>query len=381
MQPKVLQSLKCALQSSVKDITVKWQLPFGVNASLLSKAPLVMFKNQRSIIYAQLKGKLNKKADGHASVKYTFEDEKFKETLQFRLEPDKNSRLTVHHLAAKSMIKELEEEHHENSDVVKKKVTAVSLQAGIISSHTAFVAVNKELNQPIKGPLIRRDIPLRGIVVVKKTAELEDKKKAIKRTVTWLKVIKLESLSLGRLPTKSALNSSSQLNVFALKSCSLGQVETKSAPKRSSQLNAFALKSCSLGQVETKSAPKRSSQLNANESKSFSLRPIRTKSAPNSSSQLNEKSHTFMDLDLLLRGEVFPEAASDPCARSIPYERASGHLQVCLPGMSIHEDPPFTGAENWVIVDGFRQHGAFLLERGREVRVSLDSFLVDVACV
>ncbi|XP_043914200.1 von Willebrand factor A domain-containing protein 5A-like isoform X2 [Protopterus annectens] len=167
MQPKVLQSLKRALQSSVKDISVSWQLPSGVKASLLSKAPVVMFQNQRSIIYAQLKGKLDEKAEGHASVEYIFEDQKCKESLQFRLEPERSSRLTVHHLAGKRMISELEEGEHENSDEVKKRITALSLQTGIISSHTAFVAINKELNQPIKGPLIRRDIPIGGYMMPK----------------------------------------------------------------------------------------------------------------------------------------------------------------------------------------------------------------------
>lgn len=41
----------------------------------------------------------------------------------------------------------------------KKEVLEVSIESGVISSHTAYIAINKDLNKPVQGPLARRDIP------------------------------------------------------------------------------------------------------------------------------------------------------------------------------------------------------------------------------
>lgn len=46
----------------------------------------------------------------------------------------------------------------------RRDVLDISLDSGIVSSFTAFVAINKELNEPIQGPLLHRDI-LRPILM------------------------------------------------------------------------------------------------------------------------------------------------------------------------------------------------------------------------
>ena len=38
-------------------------------------------------------------------------------------------------------------------------VVNISLQSGVLSSFTAFIAINKELNKPVQGPLTHRVIP------------------------------------------------------------------------------------------------------------------------------------------------------------------------------------------------------------------------------
>jgi hypothetical protein len=47
----------------------------------------------------------------------------------------------------------------ETSLMYKRDVLDISLESGVMSSFTAFVAINKELNEPIQGPLVHRDIP------------------------------------------------------------------------------------------------------------------------------------------------------------------------------------------------------------------------------
>ncbi|XP_064880120.1 von Willebrand factor A domain-containing protein 5A-like [Oncorhynchus nerka] len=54
MQPKVMQSLRFALQPAVVDISVKWNVPKEVSVTLLSPPIRVVFQGQRALLYAQL---------------------------------------------------------------------------------------------------------------------------------------------------------------------------------------------------------------------------------------------------------------------------------------------------------------------------------------
>ncbi|XP_078522465.1 von Willebrand factor A domain-containing protein 5A-like [Lissotriton helveticus] len=159
MQPKVLQTLKCSLQPVVKDVSLKWSLPTGVEALLISHLPNAIFSGQRSILYAQLKGKIDQTTTAEVSLEYTFKNESFRNALPFSLQLEEESRLPIHRLAAKNIVCDLETGTNSDKDV-KKRILETSLQSGVICSLTAFIAVNKDLNQPIQGPLVQRNIPL-----------------------------------------------------------------------------------------------------------------------------------------------------------------------------------------------------------------------------
>ncbi|XP_074158838.1 von Willebrand factor A domain-containing protein 5A-like isoform X2 [Sminthopsis crassicaudata] len=160
MQPKALRSLKRALQPVVQDVCLIWTLPPGLKTTLLSPAPAVIFQGQRLIVYAQLKGtNASKEAAGEVCLQYKIQNDGFRNTVPFSLNPKADDKLTIHRLAAKSMIQTFDG-NLEDAAKDKKKVVDISLQSGVVSSHTAYIAINKELNQPIQGPLIRRDIPL-----------------------------------------------------------------------------------------------------------------------------------------------------------------------------------------------------------------------------
>uniref|UniRef100_A0A3P9BIK6 von Willebrand factor A domain-containing protein 5A n=1 Tax=Maylandia zebra TaxID=106582 RepID=A0A3P9BIK6_9CICH len=58
MQPKVMQSLRFALQPAVVDISVTWDLPKEVSVTVLSPPITTLFQGQRSLIYAQLTGQV-----------------------------------------------------------------------------------------------------------------------------------------------------------------------------------------------------------------------------------------------------------------------------------------------------------------------------------
>ncbi|XP_020564126.1 von Willebrand factor A domain-containing protein 5A isoform X3 [Oryzias latipes] len=166
MQAKVMQSLKFALQPVVKDISVTWDLPKGVSATVLSPPITTIFQGQRSLVYAQLSGK-SSQTDCSVTVNYTLGDHPYESKQQFNLNPAKDTGLTVHRLAARILIRSLESEERENrgksNEDMKRKVVELSVQSGVSSHHTAFIAVNKDNGDAVQGPLVRRNVPTPGL--------------------------------------------------------------------------------------------------------------------------------------------------------------------------------------------------------------------------
>uniref|UniRef100_A0A671S7Q2 VWFA domain-containing protein n=1 Tax=Sinocyclocheilus anshuiensis TaxID=1608454 RepID=A0A671S7Q2_9TELE len=140
MQPKVKLSTgfhRFALQPAVVNIFVDWTLPDGVTVDTLSPPINVLFQGQRTLIYAQLKGELQL------------------------------NQLSIHRLAARTLIRSLEQEERSGAaDVegIRSRMVELSVQAGVSSVHTAFIAVNKDSRQTVKGPLQQRRVPTRGYV-------------------------------------------------------------------------------------------------------------------------------------------------------------------------------------------------------------------------
>ncbi|KAF3847923.1 hypothetical protein F7725_020951 [Dissostichus mawsoni] len=163
MQPKVMQSLRFALQPAVMDISVKWDLPKEVSVTVLSPPITTLFQGQRSLIYAQLTGQSPEAAEGSVTVKYSLAGHPSQNKLHFSLKPAEDSGLTIHRLAARTLIRSLEMEEMERrgqpDEGVKKKVVELSVQSGVSSAFTAFIAVKKGNGETIQGPLVRRNVP------------------------------------------------------------------------------------------------------------------------------------------------------------------------------------------------------------------------------
>uniref|UniRef100_A0AAX7TXZ4 von Willebrand factor A domain-containing protein 5A-like n=1 Tax=Astatotilapia calliptera TaxID=8154 RepID=A0AAX7TXZ4_ASTCA len=166
MQPKVMQSLRFALQPAVVDISVTWDLPKEVSVTVLSPPITALFQGQRSLIYAQLSGQVracSEAAEGCVTVKYSLAGHPSENQLHFSLSPAEDTGLTVHRLGARTLIRSLEMDERENRGQqdggVKEKVVQLSVQSGVSSSFTAFIAVNKDNSEMIQGPLVRRNIP------------------------------------------------------------------------------------------------------------------------------------------------------------------------------------------------------------------------------
>ncbi|XP_015245178.1 PREDICTED: von Willebrand factor A domain-containing protein 5A-like [Cyprinodon variegatus] len=182
MQPKVMQSLRFALQPAVEDVSVSWDLPKGVSATILSPPIKAIFQGQRSLIYAQLTGQSSEGTEGSVTVKYTLAGHPSQNQLHFDLKPAEDSGLTVHRLASRTVIRSLESEQRtqrgQQDEEVKKKVVELSVQSGVSSSLTAFIAVNKASGKAVQGPLVRRNIPTayRGCMIADCSVLLKMKK-------------------------------------------------------------------------------------------------------------------------------------------------------------------------------------------------------------
>uniref|UniRef100_A0A8C2ZQG8 von Willebrand factor A domain containing 5A n=1 Tax=Cyclopterus lumpus TaxID=8103 RepID=A0A8C2ZQG8_CYCLU len=164
MQPKVMQSLRFALQPAVQDISVKWDLPKGVSVIDLSPPITALFQGQRSLVYAQLTGQVGAASEGCVTVRYSLAGHPSQNQLHFSLKPAEDTGLTVHRLAARTLIRSLEMEKREwrgqeDGGDKKKKVVELSVQSGVSSAFTAFIAVNKGNSEVIQGPLVRRNVP------------------------------------------------------------------------------------------------------------------------------------------------------------------------------------------------------------------------------
>ncbi|XP_030400133.1 von Willebrand factor A domain-containing protein 5A-like [Gopherus evgoodei] len=167
MQPKVLQSLKRALQPAVTGISLSWDLPPGMQAQLLHRGPEVIFAGQRCLIYAQLCGQPQPPDTpmGGITLQYGIQDQTYKERLHFPLQPQDGDMLTVHQLAAKSLLLELEGAVGTGSERARHLALETSLSSGVICSLTAYVGVDTERGQPVQGPLVRRDVPLADFIM------------------------------------------------------------------------------------------------------------------------------------------------------------------------------------------------------------------------
>uniref|UniRef100_A0A671W3T8 VIT domain-containing protein n=1 Tax=Sparus aurata TaxID=8175 RepID=A0A671W3T8_SPAAU len=164
MQPKVMQMLRFALQPAVVDISVTWDLPKGVSVTVLSPPITALFQGQRSLVYAQLSGQVgasSEAAEGCVTVKYSLAGHPSQNQLHFSLTPAQDTGLTVHRLAARTLIRSLDMEERESRGEqdggMKKKVVELSVQSGVSSAFTAFIAVNKGDGEAIQGPLVRRN--------------------------------------------------------------------------------------------------------------------------------------------------------------------------------------------------------------------------------
>lgn len=152
---QVIRSLKRALQPAVTDVVIEFKVPeqFEVLQSPETIPPI--FNGEKLVVYGILKSKSSpiSHASGVAVLKGAMLGSGIKHNISFEIDSSSSEFPTIHHLAAKALIKDWERGNRQKEDIVE-----LSVEMGVVSSHTSFIAVDEGNKEPIRGPMKTWDV-------------------------------------------------------------------------------------------------------------------------------------------------------------------------------------------------------------------------------
>ena len=142
------------MQPGVIDISLQFHLS---NYSCIHQVPHVIssvFSGEKLVAYGILKpSTASALPQGTVVLKYTVLGQKMESTIPFVASVGEVASIpTIHHLAAKQLLKELEDGN------ATAEIAKLSIESGVVCSETAFVAVDEESQMPISGPLKTYDL-------------------------------------------------------------------------------------------------------------------------------------------------------------------------------------------------------------------------------
>ncbi|XP_064896048.1 von Willebrand factor A domain-containing protein 5A isoform X10 [Columba livia] len=144
MTSEAVKCLQQALQPLASGISLHWDLPPGLEVSMIRKAPEMIFQGHQSSIYAQIHGQAQDPEvdEGAVTLQYYVGHQSFEYTLRFSLSPSSDSRLPVHRMAMKHLLWKLAWEGTSRAEKdVRHSTVKSSLSLGVLSPFTSVVAV------------------------------------------------------------------------------------------------------------------------------------------------------------------------------------------------------------------------------------------------
>ncbi|NWI92927.1 VMA5A protein, partial [Pitta sordida] len=143
MTSEAVKCLQRALQPMASGISLHWDLPPGLEVSLIRKAPEIIFQGHQSYIYAQIYGQAKDKKLDEAAVtlQYHVGSQFFSYTLRFSLSPSSDNRLPVHRMALMYLLWERAWEETSRTGDTQQSAVKSSLSLGVPSPFTSSVAV------------------------------------------------------------------------------------------------------------------------------------------------------------------------------------------------------------------------------------------------
>ncbi|KAL3888729.1 hypothetical protein ACJMK2_001092 [Sinanodonta woodiana] len=155
LQPKVISLLQCAMQPVASDVEITWDLPSPVTWIMMPAKIPYFFLGVRHILYIILSG--TDGVDPSCVCSMTLKGKllskpfEYKETFTFHDNTETGTSSSIHRLAAKAQIIELQ-----LNEAQKEQIVTISKSANVISKHTAFVMVERKL---VKGMTVERVVP------------------------------------------------------------------------------------------------------------------------------------------------------------------------------------------------------------------------------
>ena len=143
------------MQPGVNSISVKFQVPKYDCVYEIPEVIPSVFSGEKFVAYGMFKPSTGRKmqdlVQGKATLKYTLLGKGHQIDIPFAAKKGAACSSTIHHLAAKQRL--LEWERSGSLEMVN-----LSIESGVVCSHTAFVAVDKETKAPISAPMKTYDL-------------------------------------------------------------------------------------------------------------------------------------------------------------------------------------------------------------------------------
>ncbi|XP_009887798.1 PREDICTED: von Willebrand factor A domain-containing protein 5A-like [Charadrius vociferus] len=144
MTSEAVRCLQRALQPLASGISLRWELPPGLEVSVIRKAPEMIFQGHQSSIYAQIHGQAEdpEVGEGAVTLQYHVGSQSFDYTLRFSLSPSADNRLPVHRMAMMHLLWKLAwEGTRRTENGIWHSAVKSSLSLGVQSPFTSSVAV------------------------------------------------------------------------------------------------------------------------------------------------------------------------------------------------------------------------------------------------
>ena len=144
-------------------MSVEFKVPgdFVVQQSPQNLPPV--YNGEKMVVYGVLSPKStpqDRELSGKAILKGQILGKKMEHSVPFSINPVATrspSLPAIHHLAAKALIKDWQDQGTSKEEIVK-----LSVDSSVISSHTAFIAVDEESSEPVTGAMKTWDVQALG---------------------------------------------------------------------------------------------------------------------------------------------------------------------------------------------------------------------------
>ena len=154
----MIRSLKRALQPAVTDVSLEFKVDGKAEVLQSPRSLPPIFSGEKLVAYGVLKTESDQ-ITGKATLKGKLLGSMISHSLPFASKPSSgevSSVQAIHHLAAKALIKDWQREGKGKGEIVK-----LSIETSVISSHTAFIAIDEDNSKPIEGALKTWDVQTR----------------------------------------------------------------------------------------------------------------------------------------------------------------------------------------------------------------------------